>query len=253
MQRIKQVLLPLATALMVLGAIVLPGQLSHWKDQTQIKRIHREPSETDIHLPNYALSMEQRLDLLMREQNGDGVSSMMQTLIKEELQAADEAMWRELEAFENEGYIAQEYYQEIHRELTEEDALAFGSRMYLQDEQTRATTRVITYERLSKQSDIHLWITMDEETGRILVFEFTLPDLNLQKPMRAFAEFFMDRLGVTASCRWENKTGTAVEMQLNETNIYYNFNLSNFEWGILEGRPYREGAMEAPEGRAQAS
>lgn len=256
MKQIKRAILPVLTVVIVLGAVVLPGQLSKWKDQALMNRVHQEESITNMKLPNYTLSMEERLKLFVRNQDSpDGIAVMTQTLLEDELNDAEEMMRRELNVYVENGFLEENVYEEIIQSTLPRGEQRYGSRLFLQDEQTRATTRVIICEEVSKYSDLHLWVNMDEETGRILAFEFTIPATQLQQKTRAFAEFFMSRLGVPYECSWESEGGYAVEMTIPGQNVTYhfdfggNFNSGDSEWGYVSCRPY---SSDSSQGEPQA-
>lgn len=245
MKQFKRAILPVLTIVIVLGAIVLPGQLSRWKDQALMNRVHREDCTTDMKLPNYALSMEERLKLFMRNQDGaNGLAVMSQALLEDELDASEEMMLRELKTYVENGFLEEKVYEEIERIISNRGEQRYGSRLFLQDEKTRTTTRVIICEEVSRYSEFHLWVNMDEETGRILAFEFTVPKTAWQEKSREFAEFFMSRLGVSYECSWVSKDGYAVEMTIPGQNLTYHFDFGghfdsgDMEWGYLSCRPH---------------
>lgn len=245
MKQIKRAILPVLTIVIVLGAVVMPGQLSRWKDQALMNRVHREDWITNMKLPDYSLLMEERLKLYLRNQDGaNGLAVMMQTLLEDELDEAEEMMRRELKAYAENGFLEEKVYEEIVRSILPRGEQRYGSRLFLQDEKTRATTRVIICEEVSKYSDLHLWVNMDEESGRILAFELTIPKTEWQQKTREFAEFFMSRLGVPYECSWESKDGYAVEMTVPGQDLTYHFDFGGHfdsdgsEWGYMSCRPF---------------
>ena len=251
MKQIKRAILPVLTVVIVLGAVVLPGQLSRWKDQALMNRVHQEEYITNMKLPNDTLSMEERLKLFVRNQDSlDGIAVMTQALLEDEMDDAEEMMRRELKVYAENGFIEEKVYEEIIQSTLPQGEQRYGSRLFLQDEKTRATTRVIICEEVSRYSDLHLWVNIDEDTGRILAFELTIPATQLQQKTREFAEFFMSRLGVPYECSWESKDGYAVEMTVPGQNMTYHFDFGgNFDsgdakWGYVSCRPYSRDSSE---------
>lgn len=238
MKQIKRAILPMLTVVIVLGTILLPGQLSKWKDQALMSRVHREECVTGMNLPNYSLSMEERLDLYTRDQSGGGITVMTQVLTGEELDEVEDMVRQELDVFDENGFLPKGAYEELLQIMLPKGEQRYGTRLYLQDEETHAATRVTTCEILSKRTNTRLWITLDEETGHMIAFELTYSDTSLQRPAREFAEFFMSHLGVPYEVSWESKDGYAVETTIPGYHVTYNFNFLESEWGYVGCRPY---------------
>lgn len=243
MKQFKRSLLPLLTAAIVLGAVLLPGQISNWKDQSLMNRVHRENFSTDLNLPTDSLPMGERLKLYVRylmfnDQNNMGVVVTTQRMQEEELVQANEMMRQELKAYVDNGYLDEQTYQEIADLISAHGAKQYGTRYFLQDEETRRFARIVVLEDLNSTSDLHLWIHMDEETGRILSFECTIPKLQMDRTTTEFGEFFLSRLGVSYECTFENKAYNYAEMILPGLELGYTFDFSGVEWGYIACRPF---------------
>lgn len=234
MKQFKRVLLPLLTAVIVLGAVLLPGQISNWKDQSLLKRVHRENFSANLDFPSDSLSMGERMKLYARflqDQDNEGVVVTTQRMMTEELDEVEEVVRQEIKEYAENGYLDENTYQEIIALTLSSEEKKYGDRYFLQDEETRKFARVVVLEAISTTSDLHLWMHIDEETGRILSFAWTLPNLQMQRSIREFGEFFLSRLGVPYECTFENENPNYVEMTLPEQNLLYNFELYGDKWG----------------------
>ena len=159
----KKWLLPIFTALAVLGCVLLPPRLSEWKDAKMwgAALIEAAPELSDAYQNGDSL-LSERLALLARywvEQ--DGISAYSETVAdREQLSACREMMDRELEALETD--------QILPPEMGLENYAMAVVRIFLQDDRTGLQADYYAVECRGVGSSVEMNTILDAQTGRAL-------------------------------------------------------------------------------------
>ncbi len=231
---IKQIVFPLITVGVVLGAILLPGRISAWKDQAMMNHVHRENYTTNMQLPDYSLTIEKRMEMYAGSTDDEKSSLIQQVLTGKERDKARTMAHAELLAMAQAGFLSDEQYDGLTEVPSNQGHFAYYARYYLQDQETREAARVLICEESNKEGS--MWMALDEESGHMLYLEIAAPYES--KPVaEEFGKFFFDRLGVKAEVSWRSSDGYAVEMTVPGYGVTYNINLSN-QMGFIHCRPY---------------
>ncbi len=193
MRNQKPWLLPVLTCVVMLSAVILPQQLSRWRDKALLDTPHTEALHGENELPTRPLSLPEQMSLIAQfHMNNEALTSVIQELGQDRETAA--MVRTELERLCDSGVLPPE--------MLLEDLSAFSSkRLYLRMPGTLTGASFLVMEGYSKQEEFYLSLVLSETDGYALWLELDHP------AMRKFAgqpvdigRAFLDRLGVENSC-----------------------------------------------------
>lgn len=193
MRKWKPRLLPVLTCAVMLAAVILPQQLSRWRDQALLNTPHTEALHGENELPTRPLSLPEQMSLIaLFNIDNEALTSVIQELGQDSGAAA--TVRTELERLCDSGVLPPEVPLEDLSPLS-------CRRLYLRMPGTLTGASFLVMEGYSKQKEFYLSLVLSETDGYALWLELDHP------AMKKFAgqpvdigRAFLDRLGVENSC-----------------------------------------------------
>jgi hypothetical protein len=195
MNYIKRWLLPILTALVVLGAVLLPQKLSLLRDQALLGGIHREPLTADaLSASTSPLTLEERMELFCRWRNDQGESSAISWALDnqstpEEMPALEELVEKERDSLEETGVLSQ---NALPQDLT---GLS-GSRVSVRLAEDLRSATFLELEVTEPETGAHWSLVLDEETGSLIELAAFFPQEGVYAVAADLGAGFFDRLGM---------------------------------------------------------
>lgn len=193
MRKWKPRLLPVLTCVVMLSAVILPQQLSRWRDQALLDTPHTEALHGENELPTRPLSLLEQMSLIaLFNMDNEALTSVIQELGQDSETAA--MVRTELERLCDSDVLPPE--------VLPEDLSEFSSRrLYLRMPGTLTGASFLVMEGYSKQEELYLSLVLSETDGYALWLELDHPAMKkfVGQPVD-IGRAFLDRLGVENSC-----------------------------------------------------
>ena len=194
----KKRIFPLFTAAFVLLSLLLPRGVSALRDMGSMRGMHREPYSSALELPDYSLTMAERLQLLgefksMESDWDTYVTVFSQELSRREIGELMDLVNAEFRALEELGVLQMPLALD---QLAME--YCYVTRFYLQDAETLDTLRLLVWECSGAKHTMNMRFYLDEESGKLLTLRMSGPGTwdYIQGTPEQLGSLLLSRLGV---------------------------------------------------------